>query len=166
MPVVCPGSFDPITLGHVDVVRRTATLFGDVVVAVGVNTTKSYVFTIEERLAMCRETFAELGSGITVAPIEGLLVDFCRDHDAGVVVKGLRFSSDFEFELQQAHMNHHVGAVETVFLPASREFGTISSTLIRNIASFGGDVSAFLPPEVNRALMDRMRQRRANSSDG
>jgi len=160
MPVVCPGSFDPITLGHVDVVRRAAAMFGDVVVAVGVNTSKDYVFTIEERIEMARETFSDIPR-VTVAAITGLLVEFCHEHDAQIVVKGLRFSSDFEFELQQAHMNHHVGHVETVFLPASREYGTISSTLIRNIAAYGGDVSDFLPEPVNTALMTRMAQRRA-----
>ncbi|WP_203566762.1 pantetheine-phosphate adenylyltransferase [Aestuariimicrobium ganziense] len=159
MRVVCPGSFDPITLGHVDVIQRAAEIFGEVVVAVGVNTTKQYVFSEDERIALARRTFADL-PGVIVAPIEGLLVDFCREHGAEIVVKGLRFSSDFEFELQQAHMNNHVGDVETVFLPASREFGTISSTLIRNIAAYGGDVSAFLPPEVNEALMRRMAERR------
>ncbi|WP_022909867.1 pantetheine-phosphate adenylyltransferase [Aestuariimicrobium kwangyangense] len=160
MKAVCPGTFDPITLGHVDIIRRAARLFDEVIVAIGTNSTKSTLFTLDERLALCREAMTEFPA-VTVAVIDGLLVDFCREHDAPVVVKGLRFGSDFDYELQMHHVNHTVGGIETVLLPGGREFGTISSTLIRNIASYGGDVSMFLSPDVNDALVERMAERRA-----
>lgn len=155
MKVVCPGSFDPITLGHLDVVSRAADLFGEVVVAIGRNSTKSHLFSLEERLDLARRALAEV-PGATVAPIDGLLVDFCRTIGASAIVKGLRFASDFDYELQMAHMNEHVGGVETVFLPASPEFGTVSSSMMREMAKFGGDVSKFLPPMVNEAMVARM----------
>ena len=120
MKVVCPGSFDPITLGHLDVVSRAADLFGEVVVAIGRNSTKSHLFSLEERLDLARRALAEV-PGATVAPIDGLLVDFCRTIGASAIVKGLRFASDFDYELQMAHMNEHVGGVETVFPSASRQ---------------------------------------------
>lgn len=155
MKVVCPGSFDPITLGHLDVVSRAADLFGEVVVAIGRNSTKSHLFSLEERLDLARRALAEV-PGATVAPIDGLLVDFCRTIGACAIVKGLRFASDFDYELQMAHMNEHVGGVETVFLPASPEFGTVSSSMMREMVRFGGDVSKFLPPMVNEAMLARM----------
>ena len=159
MKVVCPGSFDPITLGHLDVVSRAADLFGEVVVAIGRNSTKSHLFSLEERLDLARRALAEV-PGATVAPIDGLLVDFCRTIGASAIVKGLRFASDFDYELQMAHMNEHVGGVETVFLPASPEFGTVSSSMMREMAKFGGDVSKFLPPMVNEAMVARMAEAR------
>lgn len=159
MKVVCPGSFDPITLGHLDVVSRAADLFGEVVVAIGRNSTKSHLFSLEERLGLARRALAEV-PGATVAPIDGLLVDFCRTIGASAIVKGLRFASDFDYELQMAHMNEHVGGVETVFLPASPEFGTVSSSMMREMAKFGGDVSKFLPPMVNEAMVARMAEAR------
>ena len=159
MKAVCPGTFDPITLGHVDIVRRAAALFDEVVVAVGTNSTKSTVFALDERIDLCREAVSDLPT-VSVAPIDGLLVDFCRDQGAKVVVKGLRFGSDFDYELQMHHVNSTIGGIETVLMPGGREYGTISSTLIRNVASFGGDVSSFLSPQVNDALMRRMEERR------
>ncbi|MGJ6981194.1 pantetheine-phosphate adenylyltransferase [Aestuariimicrobium soli] len=161
MKAVCPGTFDPITLGHVDIIRRAAALFDEVVVAVGTNSTKTPVFSLDERLQLCRDAVADLDH-VTVEMIDGLLVDFCRDHEAPVVVKGLRFGTDFDYELQMHHVNHTVGGIETVLLPGGREYGTMSSTLIRNVASFGGDVSMFLSPEVNEALVRRMDERRAD----
>lgn len=154
---VCPGTFDPITWGHVDVVRRAAGLFGRVVVAVGSNSTKQTMFTLDERLDLTRRVLADV-DGVTVDPIDGLLVDFCRGHEASVVVKGLRFASDFDYELQMAHLNEHVGGVETVFLPASPQFGTLSSTMMRQFARFGADVSAYVPPLVNEALLEKSRR--------
>ena len=164
MKAVCPGTFDPVTLGHVDIVRRAAALFDEVVVAVGTNSTKSTLFTVDERLDLCREAVQDLPT-VTVEAIDGLLVDFCRDRGAPVVVKGLRFGSDFDYELQMHHVNHTVGGLETVLLPGGREYGTISSTLIRNVASFGGDVSSFLSPQVNEALVSRMAERRFGRDD-
>lgn len=155
MKVACPGSFDPITLGHVEVIRRARDLFGEVVVAIGRNSTKSHLFTAAERIGMTREVLADL-DGVSVEPIDGLLVDFCHEHGAGAIVKGLRFASDFDYELQMAHMNLHAGSIETIFLPASPTFGTVSSTMMRQIARFGGDVAKFLPPVVNDALVARI----------
>ncbi|MCT1459653.1 pantetheine-phosphate adenylyltransferase [Aestuariimicrobium sp. p3-SID1156] len=160
MKVVCPGSFDPITLGHLDVINRAAHLFGEVVVAVGRNSTKQSLFTAEERVDLIEAALHEVPGVVTVDIIDGLLVDFCRHHGAGAIVKGLRFASDFDFELQMAHMNEHVGDIETVFLPASPEYGTVSSSMMRQMARFGGDVSAFLPAVANQALVARSRDLR------
>lgn len=160
MKVVCPGSFDPITLGHMDVITRAAHLFGHVVVAIGRNSTKHHLFSVEERINLVQAALDEV-PGVTVAAIDGLLVDFCRAEGAGAIVKGLRFASDFDYELQMAHMNEHVGDIETVFLPASPEYGTVSSTMMREIARHGGDVAKFLPPVVNQALVSRCRELRA-----
>lgn len=160
MKVVCPGTFDPITLGHLDVITRAVHLFGHVVVAVGSNSGKSPIFSTKERVDLVQDALHEV-PGVSVEVIDGLLVDFCRKHEAGAIVKGLRFASDFDYELQMAHMNEHVGDIETVFLPASPEYGTVSSTMMRQIAWFGGDVSKFLPPIVNQALVARCRELRA-----
>ena len=156
MRAVCPGSFDPITHGHLDVINRAATLFGEVIVAVGRNSAKKYLFDTDERVELARAAVADI-PGVQVEVLSGLLVDFCRERDAGYVVKGLRFASDFDFELQMAHLNAAVGGIETVMLPASSQWSTLSSTMIREIASFGGDVSAFVPAVV----ADRLRARRA-----
>lgn len=147
MLAICPGSFDPVTYGHLDVIGRAAALFDDVVVAVGRNSAKNYLFTLEERLELMRQTTGKW-SNVTVSPLEGLLVDFARARGAGVLVKGIRFASDFDFELQMAHINAVVGSVETVMLPASSQWSTLSSTMIREVASYGGDVAAFVPEVV------------------
>jgi pantetheine-phosphate adenylyltransferase len=154
MTAICPGSFDPVTFGHVDVIRRAAALFGDVIVAVGQNSAKNYLFDTDERVALVAAATSDI-AGVRVLPLSGLLVDFARAHDASVIVKGLRFASDFDFELQMAHINAAVGGVETVMLPASSQWSTLSSTMIREVASFGGDVSAFVP----EAVVDRIRAR-------
>lgn len=160
MRAVCPGTFDPITHGHIDVIRRATTLFDHVIVAVGTNSAKTTMFSADERLDLARRVLADLPT-VEVAPLTGLLVDFCAEHGARVVVKGIRFASDFDYELQMAHMNGHVGDVETVLLPASPEFGTVSSTMMRQIAKGGGDVSAFVPALVNEALIRRAGELRA-----
>ena len=158
MKVVCPGSFDPITWGHVEVIQRARDLFGEVVVGIGRNSTKNHLFTVEERVDMTTRVLADT-DGVSVGIIEGMLVDFCHEQGASAIVKGLRFASDFDYELQMAHMNQHAGDIETVFLPASPSFGTVSSTMMRQIASFGGNVSKFLPPLVNAALVARIAER-------
>lgn len=147
MLAICPGSFDPVTYGHLDVIGRAAALFDDVVVAVGRNSAKNYLFTLDERLELVRETTGKWPN-VTVEALEGLLVDFARARGAGVLVKGIRFASDFDFELQMAHINAVVGSVETVMLPASSQWSTLSSTMIREVASYGGDVAAFVPEVV------------------
>jgi pantetheine-phosphate adenylyltransferase len=151
MIAICPGSFDPITHGHIDVITRAAALFDQVVVAVGQNSAKKYLFTPEERVELVRETTAGLDN-VTVEALDGLLVEFARKHGAGVLVKGIRFASDFDFELQMAHINSVVGSVETVMLPASSVWSTLSSTMVREVASYGGDVSAFVPEVVARRI--------------
>ncbi|MCA0253760.1 MAG: pantetheine-phosphate adenylyltransferase [Actinobacteria bacterium] len=147
MTAICPGSFDPITHGHLDVIRRAAGIFGDVIVGVGRNSAKNYLFSLDERVELAAAATADI-PGVRVLPLSGLLVDFARSHGAQVIVKGLRFASDFDFELQMAHLNAAVGGIETVMLPASSQWSTLSSTMIREIASFGGDVSAFVPAVV------------------
>jgi pantetheine-phosphate adenylyltransferase len=145
--VVVPGSFDPITRGHVDIVERAARLFGEVIVAVGVNAAKDYLFTFEERLELVRAALAGL-PGVTVEPMTGLLVDFCREHGAGTILKGARSGHDFEAELAQAQMNGSYSGVETLVLPTAAAWGFVSSTLVRQLARGGGDVSDYVPDAV------------------
>lgn len=156
MKVLCPGSFDPITVGHLDIIQRAHALFGEVVVAIGNNSTKKYLFSFDERVALVEGATSELG-GITVEAMDGLLVDFCRERGIGAVVKGLRFGADFDFELQQAHMNYDMGALDTVLLPAARDHVTLSSTIIRQVHNLGGDVSAYVPANVAAALAAKAR---------
>ncbi len=160
MRAVCPGSFDPITHGHVDIIGRAAALFGDVIVAVGRNSAKNYLFDTDERVELARAATAQV-DGVRVEVLSGLLVDFCRSRDAGYVVKGLRFASDFDFELQMAHINRSLTGLETVLLPASSQWGTLSSTMVREVASLGGDVGAFVP-----ALVAERIQQKRKSNDG
>lgn len=158
MRAVCPGSFDPITFGHLDVIGRAAELFEEVIVAVGRNSAKNYLFDTDERVELVRAATADL-SGVRVEVLSGLLVNFCSEQDAAVVVKGLRFASDFDFELQMAHMNTALTGLETVLLPASAQWGTVSSTMVREVASLGGDVSRFVPPLVAQRIQQRREQR-------
>ena len=159
MKAVWPGSFDPITHGHLDVIRRARALFDEVIVAVGRNSAKKYLFDTDERVELVTTAIGDQ-AGVRVAVLSGLLVDFCRDQGAGVVVKGLRFASDFDFELQMAHINHSLTGLETVLLPASAQWGTLSSTMVREVASLGGDVRAFVPPLVAA----RIEQKRASAT--
>ena len=154
MKAVISGSFDPITRGHVDIIARASRLFDEIVVGVAENSAKNGIFSMEERVAFVRDAVAHL-PGIRVAPVEGLLVDFCAAQGAEAIVRGLRFGGDFDYELQMAHVNKAMSGIETVLLPAGREFGTISSTIIRSAASNGGDVSAFVPRRVAEALRER-----------
>lgn len=156
MRAICPGSFDPVTHGHLDIIARAAALFDEVVVAVGQNSAKNYLFTAEERLDLVRQTTAHLPN-VTVEALSGLLVDFAAARGAGVVVKGLRFASDFDFELQMAHINAIVGSLETVMLPATSVWATLSSTMIREVAVYGGDVSEFVPDVVARQIHQKNR---------
>lgn len=149
--VVCPGSFDPPTLGHLDVVHRAAELFDTVTVAVLVNPDKHGLFGIEERQQLLRESIGER-SNVRVDSFSGLLVDYCRRQGISAIVKGLRAVTDFDYELQMAQMNSGLTGVETLFLPTSAEFSYISSSLVKQVASYGGDVSAYLPPVVDAAL--------------
>jgi len=149
---VCPGSFDPIHNGHLEVIARAASLFDEVIVAVSTNYAKKYRFGLEERLDMARETLASL-RGIVVEPVgEGLLAEYCRQRGANAIVKGLRSSSDFDYELPMATMNRQLTGVETVFVPAEGHYLHLSSTLIKEVFTLGGDVSEFVPKSVLKRL--------------
>jgi pantetheine-phosphate adenylyltransferase len=149
---VCPGSFDPVTNGHVDVIERAAAIYDELVVAVLVNPGKAGLFGIDERLALIREAVAGLPH-VTVDSFDGLLVDWCREHDVPVIVKGLRAVGDFEYELQMAQMNRELAGIETVFMPTAPQVGHLSSSLVKQIAKFGGDVSHLVPAAVNDRLV-------------
>jgi pantetheine-phosphate adenylyltransferase len=155
---VCPGSFDPATSGHLDVIERTARLFDEVVVAVGNNMAKNALFSPAERVDMLTEACSPWNN-VTVALFDGLLVDFCTVHRIGVIVKGLRFVSDFDYELQMAQMNRELTAVDTIFMPTAPQWSYVSSTLIREIASLGGDITAFLPPQIAEQIRSRVAER-------
>ena len=152
---VCPGSFDPVTNGHLDIIGRSSGLFDEVVVAVGTNPSKSRLFTADERIAMVRRACDDLAN-VTVEGFDGLVTAFCTEHDATAIVKGLRAASDFDYELQMAQMNSSLTGVETVFIPTSPERGFVSSTLVKEVAGFGGDVSAFVPAFVHEELRSRL----------
>lgn len=154
---VCPGSFDPVTNGHLDIFRRAAGLFDELVVATGTNPSKSRLFDPEERLEMLRETCTELPN-VTVMGFSGLIVDFCREIGAPAIVKGLRGGNDYEYELPMAQMNSHLTGVETVFIATTASLGYISSSLVKEVASLGGDVSALVPPSVHARLLERLAQ--------
>jgi pantetheine-phosphate adenylyltransferase len=154
---VCPGSFDPVTLGHLDIVGRAAAIYDEVTVAVLVNKKKSSLFTVEERMDLLRETTAEYGN-VKVDSFHGLLVDYCRTRDIPVIVKGLRAISDFDYELQMAQMNHGLAGVETMFMTTNPLFSFLSSSLVKEVATYGGDVSALLPPFVHDALLARLQE--------
>lgn len=152
---VCPGSFDPVTNGHLDIIRRASALFEELVVATGTNASKSRLFDPEERLEMLREACADLPN-VSVRGFTGLIVDFCREIDAQAIVKGLRGGNDYEYELPMAQMNAHLTGVETVFVPTDASLGYVSSTLVKEVATFGGDVSDLVPPAVHRRLQERL----------
>lgn len=157
---VCPGSFDPVTNGHLDIVGRAASLFDEVVVAVGVNVSKNRLFTPDERIAMLEEATAEIPN-VRVSGFDGLIVDFCRASGAVAIVKGLRGSGDYEYELPMAQMNSHLTGVETVFLPGAVGNAFVSSSLIKEVAALGGDVRGLLPDSVHDQLVRRLAERDA-----
>lgn len=151
---VCPGSFDPITYGHLDIIERAASRFDEVVVAVLENTAKQALFSLEDRVRLIEETTSHLGN-ITVDTFQGLLVEFCKARSIRVIVKGLRAVSDFEYELQMAQMNRQLGDVETLFMSTAPEWSYLSSSLVKEVASFGGSVEGVVPPQVAAALKER-----------
>jgi pantetheine-phosphate adenylyltransferase len=155
---VCPGSFDPVTNGHLDIVRRAANLFDEVIVAVGVNKSKHRLFSPEERLAMLEQATADLPN-TTVAGFTGLLTTFCEERGAHAIVKGLRAVSDYEYELQMAQMNSSLTGIETVFVPTSPEWSFLASSLVKEVAAFGGDVSRLVPDFVLAPLTEKLAQR-------
>ena len=151
-----PGTFDPITLGHEDLVRRAAVLFDNVVVAIAANTgSKNPLFSVDERVDMARAALSDIDN-VEVTRYDGLTVDFAREHNLRVIIRGLRAVSDFEYEFQLANMNRHLtDEVETAFLTPTEKYTFISSSLVREVAELGGDVSEFVSPKVRQALMER-----------
>lgn len=152
---VCPGSFDPMTLGHLDVVARASELFDEVVISVLVNTTKASLFTVAERIAMIKPVVAQYPN-VRVDSWSGLLVDYCKQNGIAAIVKGLRAVSDFDYELQMAQMNLQLEKVDTLFLAATPIYSFLSSSMVKEIARYGGDVSSLVPAEILPKLKARL----------
>ncbi len=153
--VVCPGSFDPVTNGHLDVISRAAALHDEVVVAVLINITKKSLFSTDERVDMLREVTRDLGN-VRVERFHGLLVNFCTASGINAIVKGLRAVSDFEYEMQMAQMNYRLAKVETLFMTTNPQYSFLSSSLVKEIAMYGGDVSGLVPEQVLGRLRTRL----------
>jgi pantetheine-phosphate adenylyltransferase len=152
---LCPGSFDPVTNGHLDIIERTARHFDDVIVAVIRNPQKTQsLFTLEERQAMLADEISHL-TNVRIEFFKGLLVEFAKDHGAEAIVKGLRAVSDFDYELQMAQMNQQLSGIDTMFMPTSPQYSFLSSSLVREVARFGGDVNGMVPPRVAARLAAR-----------
>nr|WP_067440926.1 pantetheine-phosphate adenylyltransferase [Nocardioides jensenii] len=162
---VCPGSFDPVTNGHIDIVARASFLFDEVVVAVGVNKSKNRLFTAEERIDMLTEACREFPN-VTVDGFSGLLTAYCQERDVHAIVKGLRAVSDFDYELQMAQMNSSLADIETVFVPTSPEYSFLASSLVKEVATFGGDVSGLVPDFVRERLAARVDENRRLAGEG
>jgi pantetheine-phosphate adenylyltransferase len=152
---VCPGSFDPVTLGHLDIVSRASSLYDQVTVAVLINKKKASLYTVEERMALLTEVTEEYGN-VVVDSFHGLLVDYCRAKDIPVVVKGLRAVSDFDYELQMAQMNLTLASVETMFMTTNPQYSFLSSSLVKEVATYGGDVAHLVPQLVHQSLVERL----------
>jgi pantetheine-phosphate adenylyltransferase len=152
---VCPGSYDPPTNGHVDILERAAGLFDEVYVAVLINKNKQGLFSVDERMDMLREVSAHLPN-VMVDSWHGLLVHYCQQHDIQAIVKGLRAISDFDYELQMAQMNQQLTGVETLFMPTKPPNSFLSSSLVKEVATYGGDVSHLLPDSVHKRLVQRL----------
>ena len=153
--VVCPGSFDPITNGHLDIIERASSLFDEVVIAVLVNQTKSSLFTVAERIEMIKEVTTKF-KNVRVDSWSGLLVDFCKANEISTIVKGLRAVSDFDYELQMSQVNLQLQGVETLFMATAPSHSFLSSSLVKEIASHGGDVSAYMPAAIVSKLKSRV----------
>ena len=152
---VCPGSFDPVTNGHLDIIGRASRLYDEVVVAVLINKTKNSLFSVDERVALLGECTAQYGN-VRVDSFHGLIVDFCRENDIQVIAKGLRAVSDFDYELKMAQMNNGLSNVETLFMPTSPLYSFLSSSLVKEVATFGGDVSGLVPDPVLQKLREKL----------
>jgi pantetheine-phosphate adenylyltransferase len=155
--VVCPGSFDPVTNGHLDIIARASGLYDEVVVAVLINVTKKSLFTVDERVEMLGQVTSQYGN-VTIERFYGLLVDFCAANGISAVVKGLRAVTDFEYEMQMAQMNYRMAKVETMFMTTNPDFSFLSSSLVKEIARYGGDVSGLVPDLVLSRLRERLAQ--------
>jgi len=153
---VCPGSFDPVTLGHVDIFERAAAQFDEVVVAVLINPNKQGMFSLDERIAMIQESTTHL-LNLRVESGQGLVVDFVKAHGLTAIVKGLRTGTDFEYELQMAQMNKHIAGVDTFFVATTPRYSFVSSSLAKEVAMLGGGVADLLPEPVNVRLQAKLR---------
>jgi pantetheine-phosphate adenylyltransferase len=153
--VVCPGSFDPVTNGHLDIIGRAAGLYDEVIVAVLINESKQGLFTVDERVEMLREATARYAN-VRVERFHGLLVDFCATNGITAVIKGLRAVSDFEYEMQMAQMNYRMAKVETLFMTTNPLYSFLRSSLVKEIAKYGGDVSGLVPDAVLTRLRERL----------
>ena len=158
LTAVCPGTFDPVTNGHLDVIGRTSQAFDEVVVGVLENPSKQPLFGVDERVAMLEEACGDLPN-VRVASFSGLLVNFARAQGTAVIVKGLRAVSDYEAEIQMAQMNHRLGGVETMFMPTNPKWSFLSSSLVKEVARFGGEVDGLVPDHVRKRLVDRIEGR-------
>jgi pantetheine-phosphate adenylyltransferase len=156
MKAIYPGTFDPVTNGHIDIIERAHLRFETIVVAVSQNPGKTPLFNLEERIGMVKEVVAGQ-KGVEVDSFDGLLVDYAKRRGIGILVKGLRAVTDFDYELQMAQMNHKLAGVETLFMVATPSHSFLSSSLVKEIARFGGDVTAFVPTEVARKMKERFR---------
>lgn len=156
--VVCPGSFDPVTNGHLDIITRTARLHDEVIVVVGANLAKESLFTVDERIDMLGQVTADLAN-VWPDKFTGLLVDFCRANGVSSIVKGLRAVSDFEYEMEMAQMNYRLAGVETLFMTANPLYSFLRSSLVKEIARYGGDVSSLVPAPVLERLAARLAAR-------
>ncbi len=155
--VICPGSYDPITLGHIDIIERAASLFDKVIVVVMINYKKHYSFSVEERVDMIKKCVSHL-KNVEVDFYDGLLSDYAKDKNAYAIVKGLRAMSDFEYEFQMALANKKMNeSVETLFLTTSSDFMYLSSSMVKQIASMGGDISAFVPKAIHNDIIERLK---------
>jgi pantetheine-phosphate adenylyltransferase len=154
---VCPGSFDPVTCGHLDIIERASAVYDEVIVGVLINKNKQGLFTVAERIELLTEATAHLPN-VVMDAFGGLLVDYCRSHDIPVAVKGLRAVSDFDYELQMAQMNHRLAGVETMFMATNPLYSFLSSSLIKEVAMYGGDVAGLVPEGAHRRLVERLGQ--------
>ncbi|SFB11820.1 Phosphopantetheine adenylyltransferase [Amycolatopsis marina] len=155
---VCPGSYDPATNGHLDIIERASSLFDEVVVAVLINKSKKGLFSIEERMEMLREVTAKLPN-VRVDSWHGLLVEYCRRNDIAAIAKGLRSVSDFDYELQMAQMNRELSGVETLLMSNNPTYSFLSSSLVKEVATYGGDVTQMVPEHVHERLTARLAER-------
>ena len=155
---IYPGSFDPITNGHVDLIKRASKIFDEVIIAITQNANKSSFLSIEQRVGAVESSIKSLNN-TRVLSFNSLLVDFARDHDAQIIIRGLRAVSDFEYEFQLSGMNKRLNSeIETLFMTPSEEFANISSSLVREILSLGGDISPFVPVQVKTILLDTLQK--------
>jgi len=155
---VYPGSFDPLTLGHLDIIRRSAEIVDELVVSVLHNSAKNSLFSTDERVSMIKEVTKDIPN-VKVTAFDGLLVDYVREIDASLIIRGLRAVTDFEYELQLTQTNHILNPqVETIFLTTNLQYSYLSSTIVREIASYGGDISQFVPPEFIDRIFDKYKK--------